>query len=353
MCAVVSSELFDYDLPLALIAQQPAPTREEARLMVLRPHGIEHRTICDLVELLPQGGLVVLNQTRVRKARLMAKRSQTGGRAELLLLKAGKPEGVWTALGKARRPLAAGDRLTAGEIAIEVLDKSASGALTLRLSSTLPQEEALLKEGQLPLPPYVRREPNAVDEQRYQTVFARQLGSVAAPTASLHLSREMLEALERRGSELGFLTLHVGVATFRPITSERLEDHVMHSETLDVPERLVQQVERARRERRPVIAVGTTVVRALEAAANHEEPGKIRCFSGETDLFIRPGFRFRVVDALLTNFHMPKSTLLALVAAFTGYDLMRTGYESAIEHEYRFLSYGDAMWIPERYGDRA
>ena len=200
----------------------------------------------------------------------------------------------------------------------------------------------------MPLPPYIHRAPDGADDERYQTVFARELGSVAAPTAGLHFSEALLARLEARGVELGFLTLHVGVGTFRPLSAERLEDHVMHEERIEVGAELAAQVRRAKAAGRPVVAVGTTVVRTLESVAALY--GEVREYSGATRLFITPGYQFRVVDALLTNFHMPRSTLLALVAAFAGYELMMSGYRSAVEHGYRFLSYGDAMWIPRCYG---
>lgn len=345
---MVSTASFDYELPEALIAQRPAVSRESARLLLLSPEAIEHRGVRDLVELVPANALVVMNRTRVRRARLLGKRAGTEGRVELLLLEPVDAAGRWRALGKANRPLKPGDALTAGALGIVVEEKHDDGVLTVRLESAEPVEAALAKEGHLPLPPYIRRAADDADDERYQTVFARELGSVAAPTAGLHLSEALLHALEARGVELGFLALHVGIGTFRPVSSERLEDHVMHEEHVEVDAELAEAIQRAQREGRPVVAVGTTVVRALESVA--ALTGEVRQFSGPTRLFIMPGYAFRVVDALLTNFHMPRSTLLALVAAFAGYDLMMSGYRSAIEHRYRFLSYGDAMWIPRCYG---
>jgi len=345
---VTDTSSFDYELPEALIAQRPAASREAARLLVLRPDAPEHRVVSDLVELVPEDALVVLNSTRVRRARLFGRRVRSEGRVELLLLEPVLGSDRWRALGKANRPLKPGDEIRVGELAIVVDEKAEDGVLTLRLESSAPLDEALVKDGLLPLPPYIRRAPDGADDERYQTVFARELGSVAAPTAGLHLSRELLAGLESRGVELGFLTLHVGVGTFRPLSSERLEDHVMHEERIQVGAELAEQVRRARREGRPVVAVGTTVVRTLESVV--ALTGEIREYSGSTRLFITPGYQFRVVDALLTNFHMPKSTLLALVAAFAGYELMMSGYRTAVEQGYRFLSYGDAMWIPRCYG---
>lgn len=339
---------FDYELPESLIAQRPAQAREAARLMVLSREGAEHRGIVDLPDLLPRNALVVLNQTRVRRARLLGRRPNTHGKAEFLLLEAKQPPDVWFALGRANRPLVVGDRVLVGSLQVDVLEKHDDGRLVVKVHSTEELGAALAKDGVLPLPPYIRRPADAADDERYQTVFARDLGSVAAPTASLHLSRELLSELEARGVEFGFLTLHVGVGTFRPVTTERLEDHVMHSEQVSISSELAEQIQRAKAQRRPVVAVGTTVVRALESAA--AETGDVQPMSGPTRLFISPGYRFRVVDALLTNFHMPKSTLLALVAAFAGYDRMMSAYRLAVIERYRFLSYGDAMWIPECYG---
>jgi len=345
---VTDTSSFDYELPEELIAQRPAASREAARLLVLQPEAIAHRAVSDLVELLPADALLVLNSTRVRRARLFGRRARSEGRVELLLLEPVLGSDKWRALGKANRPLKPGDEIRAGDLGIVVEEKADDGVLTLRLESSAPLDEALVKDGLLPLPPYIRRAPDGADDDRYQTVFARELGSVAAPTAGLHLSRELLARLEARGVELGFLTLHVGVGTFRPLSSERLEDHVMHEERIHVGVELAEQVNRARRAGRPVVAVGTTVVRTLESVV--ALTGEMREYSGSTRLFITPGYQFRVVDALLTNFHMPKSTLLALVAAFAGYELMMSGYRTAVEQRYRFLSYGDAMWIPRCYG---
>lgn len=339
---------FDYELPEALIAQRPADRREAARLLVLQPEGLEHRVISDLALLVPADALVVMNSTRVRRARLLGQRARTAGRVELLLLEPVLGAQRWRALGKANRPLKPGDEVVVGDLEIVVEEKHEDGVLTLRLECSEPLEAALAKDGLLPLPPYIRRAPDGADDDRYQTVFARELGSVAAPTAGLHLSRELLARLEARGVELGYLTLHVGVGTFRPLSAERLEDHVMHEERIEVGAALARQVLRAKAAGRPVVAVGTTVVRTLESVM--ALAGEMREYSGSTRLFITPGYRFRVVDALLTNFHMPRSTLLALVAAFAGYDLTMDGYRTAVEQRYRFLSYGDAMWIPRCHG---
>ncbi len=347
---MVRTDLFDYELPESLIAERPAAVREAARLLVLQRSGFEHRTVADLSELVPSDALVVLNQTKVRRARLLGQREVTGGRVELLLLERNDAGGSWLALGKANRPLVRGDVVQVGELALSVLEKHPDGTLSVQFESSEIDEEALAKVGRLPLPPYIRRASDAADDERYQTVFAKELGSVAAPTAGLHLSARMLGELESRGVELGFLSLHVGLGTFRPVSADDLDDHVMHAEHIDVSERLVSQVRRAKQTGRPVVAVGTTVVRALESAATSPESGWLERTQGRTRLFIQPGYRFRLVDCLLTNFHMPKSTLLALVAAFAGHDRLFAGYRAAIDQKYRFLSYGDAMWIPRCYG---
>lgn len=339
---------FDYELPEALIAQRPADSREAARLLVLRTEGLEHRFVSELPTLVPADALLVMNSTRVRRARLLGQRTSSGGRVEFLLLEPVVGSERWRALGKANRPLKPGDEVVAGELTIRVEEKHDDGVLTIWIESREPLEAVLAKDGLLPLPPYIRRTPDRADDERYQTVFARELGSVAAPTAGLHLSQELLARLEARGVELAYVTLHVGVGTFRPLSAERLEDHVMHEERIEVGTEVAEQVRRARAAGRPVVAVGTTVVRTLESVV--ALAGEMREYSGSTRLFIMPGYQFRVVDALLTNFHMPRSTLLALVAAFAGYDLTMSGYRCAIEHRYRFLSYGDAMWIPRCHG---
>jgi S-adenosylmethionine:tRNA ribosyltransferase-isomerase len=345
----LKTALFEYALPERSIAVRPLPERDGARLLVLGDAGLEHRAVRDFPDLVPEGALVVLNDTRVRRARLLLERAETGGKVELLLLKpSGATDGEerWQAIGRANKPLREGARLRAP--GLEVRIERAGDVLEVALAAEGGVEAWLARSGHVPIPPYLRRSDEPLDDERYQTVFAEKLGSVAAPTAGLHLSAALLERLRARGVVLASLTLSIGLGTFRPVEAEDLDQHAMHTESIEVPAALVEEVARARSRRAPVVAVGTTVVRALESAADAERPGQVRPFHGETSLLIQPGYAFRVVDALLTNFHQPKSTLLALVAAFAGRARVLEAYAVAVNEGYRFLSYGDAMWLPRR-----
>ncbi|HLV64920.1 MAG TPA: tRNA preQ1(34) S-adenosylmethionine ribosyltransferase-isomerase QueA [Polyangiaceae bacterium] len=350
----MKTELFDYALPEECIAVRPPAARDGARMLVLDGPRLEHWKITDLPELLPERALVVVNATRVRRARLFGERQPGGGRVELLFLEpvphVPVRQGVerWRALGRANRPLTPGTQIDAAGLAVEVVARTADGVLELEVRAPSTVEAVLEERGHVPLPPYLGRRDEPEDVERYQTVYAERTGSVAAPTAGLHLSQRLLERLASRGIELGRLELRVGLGTFRPVSALDLDDHDMHAEAFEIPEALAQAVARARAREAPVIAIGTTVVRALESAADPDAPGCVRAFSGETRLLIQPGYRFRVVDALLTNFHQPRSTLLALVAAFAGYEPTMRAYEEALRVGYRFLSYGDAMWLPRR-----
>jgi len=339
---VRASEL-DYELPERLIAQFPPAQRDGGRLLELDAGRIAHRRVAELAEMVPEGALVVLNDTRVQAARLFGVRSDTGGKVELLLLEPHGDDGAYLAIGKAKRPLAPGDRVRIEEVELVISERVAGGAVVVATASGV--QSVAERYGHVPLPPYVRRPDEPSDRERYQTVYAQHPGSAAAPTAGLHLTLATLERLRQRGVEFARVTLHVGLGTFRPVSVEQLSDHQMHEESCVVSDEVVDAVARARARGAPVVAVGTTVVRSLESAAGS---GQLRPFSGRTRLFISPGFGFRVVDALLTNFHAPRSTLLALVYAFAGTDAVRAAYRAAVEHEYRFLSYGDAMWIPQR-----
>jgi S-adenosylmethionine:tRNA ribosyltransferase-isomerase len=342
-----ASEL-DYVLPEELVAQAPLPERDAARLLCLHRGvmGVRHERVLNLPQLLAPS-LIVLNDTRVIPARLLA-RKVSGGRVEILLverLSAPGTEERWLALGKAGKGLPVGLTLQIGDAGLEVTieGRRDHGVLEVRLRAAAGVAAALARHGQLPLPPYIRRDPNAADQSRYQTVFAAHDGAVAAPTAGLHLSEPLLQALRAAGHELAFVTLHVGPGTFAPLRTEVLAEHAMHSERYDVPEATARALAAARSEGRPVLAVGTTVVRTLEAAA--DEHGVVAPGAGSTSIFIYPPYRFRVVDALLTNFHWPRSSLLALVMAFGGIDPVRAAYQEAIAARYRFFSYGDAMLL--------
>lgn len=330
---------FDYELPLEAIAQEPAP-RGESRLLVLDRESPErHARVRDLPRLLRPGDLLVLNDTRVIPARLYATRAGGGGgRMEILLLER-IAEREWDALVKPGRRAKPGTvfEFDAG-LAAEVAAKDPDGRHRLRFSE--PVEGHLDRLGHVPLPPYIQRPDTDEDRERYQTVYARTPGAVAAPTAGLHFSTELLREIEAAGIETARVTLHVGIGTFKPVSAERVEDHQMDRERYEVSEEAAEAIRRAQR----VVAVGTTVVRTLESAAL-AGGGEVYPGAGLTELFITPGFRFQVVDALLTNFHLPRSTLLMLVSAFAGRERVLAAYEEAVRQGYRFYSYGDAMFV--------
>jgi S-adenosylmethionine:tRNA ribosyltransferase-isomerase len=353
---------FDYDLPAGRIARYPVARRDASRLLLLPKGGgeIRHLRFSDLVDLVAPGDLLVVNESRVLPARLLG-RKPTGAPAEVLLLRPAPgttaapgstdPAGgvaadahVWEALVRPGGKLKPGRRVVvADDLAIEILDSAPGGGRRVRLVTDLTVPEALERHGHVPLPPYLEREDEPSDRERYQTVYARTPGSVAAPTAGLHFTPELLEALEARGVARAALTLHVGPGTFRPVDVDDPAAHEMHAELFDVPEATAAAVAAARARGGRIWAVGTTVVRTLETVATGD--GGIRAGSGATDLFVRPPFRFRVVDALVTNFHLPRSTLLMLVAAFGGYEPVLGAYREAVRAGYRFYSYGDAMVI--------
>ena len=345
----------DYQLPEALIAAQPAERRDGARLLIVDGDELHDSSVEALGSLIPDGALLVLNDTRVRRARVFGARRGSGGRIEVLFTRRlASPSGDdgrerWEAIGRSSKPLRPGTVIEWDEIEIEVLDKSSDATLLVAVASGGRDFESILEErGHLPLPPYMRRSDELADLERYQTVYARRTASAAAPTAGLHLTPGLFERLRERNVEIGRLELEIGLGTFRPVTAQDLDDHPMHAETLEVSAELALAVGRARERGAPVVAVGTTVVRALESAADAARPGHVRPFRGETRLLIQPGYRFQIVDALLTNFHVPQSTLLALVSAFAGHEAVMAAYRHAVAARYRFLSYGDAMWIPKR-----
>lgn len=330
---------FDYDLPPASIAQRPAEPRDSSRLMVMRrePAPLEHRVFHQLPSLLEAGDLLVLNETRVIPARLPA-RKVTGGRAEILLLKRHSPR-VWEAMvGGAK--LGAGRKLLVGDsMEAEILEDLGDKRRMLRFSRSLSAELGQL--GQMPLPPYIKTPLRSAEE--YQTVYARDPGSAAAPTAGLHFTPALLENLRQKGIEIVTVTLHVGLDTFAPVMEEDPRQHAIHSEWCRLDEQAAAAINRARGR---VIAVGTTSVRTLESAARQAAPGeRVGAFEGPTDLYILPGFTFRAVDALITNFHLPRSTLLMMIAAFAGRERVLEAYAMALAEGYRFYSFGDAMLI--------
>jgi S-adenosylmethionine:tRNA ribosyltransferase-isomerase len=331
---------FHFALPEELIAQAPLPERRRSRLLALdgRSGALRDLVFSDLPTLLRAGDLLVFNDTRVLPARFFGVKP-TGGRIECLLERVVGPRRLRVQMKASRSPRAGTALVLDGGVAAEVVLRDGDLFEIELERDALPY---LAAHGETPLPPYIRRGPADCDAERYQTVFARVPGAVAAPTAGLHFDAHLLAELERAGIELGFLTLHVGAGTFAPVRTERIEDHRLHPEWLTLSRRLCEQVAAARTRRGRVVAVGTTSVRALESAARG---GSLEPFEGETTLFIYPGFRFRVVDALVTNFHLPESSLLMLVAAFAGREHTLAAYRHAVFERYRFFSYGDAMFV--------
>jgi S-adenosylmethionine:tRNA ribosyltransferase-isomerase len=336
-------EDFDFDLPEALIAQHPAPERTGSRLLRLAREGVSDHAFTDLPGFLAPGDVLVFNDTRVIKARLFGSK-ESGGRIEVLIERV---VGAHEALAQIRASHAPhpGARLRlAGALDASVLER-VGDLFRLKFDGRESVLALLDRHGSVPLPPYIAHAPEAADERRYQTVYARAPGAVAAPTAGLHFDEPLLERLRAQGVETAFLTLHVGAGTFQPVRVTDLAEHRMHGEWYEIPAETAAAVDRARTRNRNVIAVGTTALRALEASAlaSGASGGAVTAGSGETDLFITPGFRFRVVDRLITNFHLPRSTLLMLVSAFAGSDAVRAAYRHAIAQGYRFFSYGDAI----------
>ena len=331
---------FTYSLPPELIAQEPLPERSASRMLVLPPadESLQDASVRDLPAFLQPGDLLVFNDTRVLPARLFGQK-ESGGRVEILIERVLGAHEARAQLGVSKSPKAgARIRLDAGG-EVEVLGREGE-FYRLRFPDGEPIEKLLLRAGRLPLPPYIERDADDADLERYQTVFARELGAVAAPTAGLHFDSALLDRVRERGVNIGHITLHVGAGTFQPLRVDDVREHRMHSEWLNVGAELCQQIRRTRSAGGRVIAVGTTVVRALESAWQGDE---VLPFAGETQIFIFPGYRIRSVDALLTNFHLPESTLLMLVSAFSGRERVLAAYRHAVEQRYRFFSYGDAM----------
>lgn len=337
---------FDFHLPPELVAQAPSERRDRSRLLVLdRASGAtRHLRFADLAELVPPGDALVLNETRVFPARLVGRR-ESGAPAEVFLLHpAGEDPALWTALVRPGAKLKPGRRVEVGpELAVEVVSSTPSGERVVRLHTPLSVDDALERHGHVPLPPYVQRPDTEEDRERYQTVYARERGSVAAPTAGLHFTPELLAALEAKGVRIVRLVLHVGLGTFRPVEAEDPAEHTMHSEWYRVAPEAAEALNRTRAAGGHVWAVGTTSVRTLESVA--DEAGVVHPGEGWTSIFIRPGYRFRAVDRLVTNFHLPRSTLLMLVSAFGGHAPVMAAYREAVERGYRFFSYGDAMLV--------
>ena len=335
---------YDFDLPAGLIAQTPSATRDESRLMVLHrdTKTVEHRTFRDIVSLVPSGDVIVLNTTKVFRARLLGTRD-SGAPAELLLLKA-LGDGRYEAMVHPGGKLKAGRKVhVSPDLEAEILETTERRTRIVRLTSPLPLRDAIERYGHVPLPPYIERSDEATDAERYQTVYAQESGSVAAPTAGLHFTPELLDALALKGVARADVVLHVGAGTFKPVETENPEHHVMHEESWWMPGEAAAAINAARGRGGKAWAVGTTSVRTLESAVRSD--GMFAERSGDTRIFIRPPYRFNAVDHLITNFHLPRSTLIMLVAAFAGYEFTMRAYREAIREKYRFYSYGDAMAI--------
>jgi len=339
---------FDYDLPEELIAQYPSAQRDQCRLLDLTAHQLESadRRFFELPELLQAGDLLVFNDTRVIPARMLGYKS-SGGRVELLLERIIASNRVVAQLRASKAPQSGQNLYFAGSLQARVCGREGDFFV---LEFALEEHDKDVLDcfhrcGQMPLPPYIRRAVNTADSSRYQTIYARADGAVAAPTAGLHFSQALMTALGQKGVQFGYLTLHVGAGTFQPVRARNIDEHQMHAERLSVSQQLCEQITATRKQGRRIIAVGTTVVRALETAA---QSGELQAFSGESRLFIYPGFHFRVVDALLTNFHLPRSSLLIMLSAFAGREFILHGYQQAVARKYRFFSYGDAMFVVRR-----
>jgi S-adenosylmethionine:tRNA ribosyltransferase-isomerase len=336
-------EEFDYTLPPSLIAQYPSPQREESSLMILsRQEGaIRHKAFRDLPKYLNPGDLLVMNNTRVLPARLIGKK-ETGGKVEILIISPMNGTlGEWEALIKGS--MKSGTRIQFGQEIYGEVEKVKDGKGRIRFSGSGEITDLFQKVGRVPLPPYIKREDEPLDRERYQTVFATQNGSIAAPTAGLHFTHDLLQSLRDQGVNVTLITLHIGLGTFTPVKTRNVEDHTMEAEWVEIPEQTAQEIDQVRAGRGRIIAVGTTTTRALESFSDGN--GGVKSGKGMTSLFIYPPYHFRVTDGLITNFHLPKSTLIMLVSAFAGKDLLSKAYQEAIEKKYRFYSYGDVMLI--------
>ena len=343
--SILKTSDFDYYLPGDLIAQDPLPCRDQSRLMVVRRESqqFEHKRFKDIVDYLRPGDVLVLNDTRVIPARLWGIKEGSGGQVEVLLLTR-REENLWEVLVRPGRRARTGTALIFGDGLLRgvVLENTAAGGRLIRFESTVPFDEALNRIGKMPLPPYIKKYPE--DPGRYQTVYARKEGSVAAPTAGLHFTGDLLDSIRDLGVRVVTVLLHVGLGTFRPVQVEDVHDHHMHGEYYEISEEAADVINGAvLNPGSRVIAVGTTTVRCLESGASGE--GRVRAGSGLTDIFIYPGYRFKVVQGLVTNFHLPRSTLIMMVSAMAGRERVLSAYRQAVEKGYRFFSFGDAMLI--------
>jgi S-adenosylmethionine:tRNA ribosyltransferase-isomerase len=343
---------FSFDLPEELIAEYPSENRDEARLMVInRKTGeIEHKLFKDIITYVDEGDVMVMNNTKVFPARMYGNKEKTGAKIEVFLLRELNRESLlWDVLVDPARKIRIGNKLYFGEddsLVAEVIDNTTSRGRTLRFLFDGPYEDfkkAITELGETPLPKYIKRGVEASDEERYQTIYAKEEGAVAAPTAGLHFSRQLLQRLELKGVDFAEVTLHIGLGTFRPVEVEDLTKHKMDSEQVIISEKCANRVNRAKLEKKKIIAVGTTSMRAIETSVSTE--GMLKPYDGWTNKFIFPPYDFSIADGLITNFHTPLSTLLMMISAFCGHDLMIEAYQVAVKEKYKFYSYGDAMLI--------
>ncbi len=343
---------FSFDLPEELIAEYPSENRDESRLMVIhRDSGkIEHKMFKDVIDYVDEGDVMVMNNTKVFPARMYGNKEKTGAKIEVFLLRELNRESLlWDVLVDPARKIRIGNKLYFGEddsLVAEVIDNTTSRGRTLRFLFDGPYEEfkkTITELGETPLPKYIKRKVESTDEDRYQTIYAKEEGAVAAPTAGLHFSRQLLKRLELKGVDFAEITLHIGLGTFRPVEVEDLTKHKMDSEQVIIPEKCVNLVNEAKQNKKRVIAVGTTSMRAIETSVSTD--GMLKPFDGWTNKFIFPPYDFSIADGLITNFHTPLSTLLMMISAFCGHDLMIEAYQEAVKEKYKFYSYGDAMLI--------
>jgi len=339
-------EDFDFELPKELIAQTPVEPRDSSRLMVIdrNTQKIVHSRFNRLVEFLKPGDVLVLNKTKVLPARIIGQKERTKARIEVLLLKR-LSQDVWEILVRPAKRLKVGQKVIFGDGLLigELKDVLVNGNRIMQFEYAGLFEQVLDKLGEMPLPPYITSK--LKDKERYQTVYARESGSAAAPTAGLHFTEELLNKIRSHGVDILSIILHIGLGTFRPVKTENIEDHQMHSEYFSIDQETAEKINHAKTEGRRIIAVGTTVVRTLESVANLSSENRIVPMEGWTDIFIYPGYKFKIIDALITNFHFPRSTLIMLVSAFAGRELILKAYDCAIKEKYRFYSFGDAMLI--------
>ncbi|WP_346935076.1 tRNA preQ1(34) S-adenosylmethionine ribosyltransferase-isomerase QueA [Clostridium sp.] len=337
---------FYFDLPKELIAQHPLEKRDESRLMVLNKKSgeIEHKVFKDIIDYLNPGDCLVLNDTRVMPARLYGAKEGSGGKMEFLLLNRHEDD-IWETLVKPGKRGKVGAKFVFGngELEAEVVEVLENGNRKVKFHYEGIFEEVLDRLGEMPLPPYI--EEKLEDRERYQTVYSKEVGSAAAPTAGLHFTEELLQTIKKKGINIAFVTLHVGLGTFRPVKAEEIQDHEMHSEYYILDKENAEIINSTKRSGKRVIAVGTTSNRTLESIANEE--GQVKEQSGYTSIFIYPGYKFKIVDAIITNFHLPESTLIMLISAFSTREIVMNAYKIAVENKYRFFSFGDAMFIHE------